>query len=305
MLVDRTLNLSAVDVFAATQDHVFRTILDVDETLGVDPPDVTRTQPTIENRLGRCFGPPPVATDQHRSFEPDFTPLAPGQRLAFRVADLKLHGRDGATGRRRMRHEVFRSILRSVGVRLRHSVAEVGRTLRKALRNLLDEFGRGRRTATADAPQRRRVVLREVRRVNEVPTLRGHAYKVRHALTFDQLQSPLDFPLVHDDELHATGHTAEHYGHAARHMKERDDENECGRIVGVRSSHVADLVEFGPTAEREKRLKHRSMGRHRTLRPPGGAGRVQNRRVVVGTDLNRRERSTRLHQLRPVVDAGG
>ena len=41
VIVDRTLNFGAVNIFAGTDDHVFDTVFDVNKTIGVETTNVT------------------------------------------------------------------------------------------------------------------------------------------------------------------------------------------------------------------------------------------------------------------------
>ena len=88
MLVQRGLDLRAVDVLAGAQDHVLRPVLDVDESFGIDAADVAAAEPAVDDHFRRRFGLVPVAADQVRSLEPDLARFTGRERAAFLVADL-------------------------------------------------------------------------------------------------------------------------------------------------------------------------------------------------------------------------
>ena len=64
VLVDGGLDLGAVHVLAAAQDHVLDPVLDVDEALVVEAAEVAGAQPAVDDRLGGGLGPVPVAADE-------------------------------------------------------------------------------------------------------------------------------------------------------------------------------------------------------------------------------------------------
>ena len=64
MFVDRGFDFCAVNVLAAAQDHVFRSVADIHEAFVVEMADVAGAEPAVDDGLGGCFGTVPVATDQ-------------------------------------------------------------------------------------------------------------------------------------------------------------------------------------------------------------------------------------------------
>src|SRR5581483_6487482 len=90
VLEEHALDLDAVDVLAAADEHVLGPVDDVDEALVVEAGDVAAVQPAVSERLGRGLGLVPVALDDVRSADPELADLTGGQCIAVAVDDLDL-----------------------------------------------------------------------------------------------------------------------------------------------------------------------------------------------------------------------
>jgi len=81
MIVNRPLNLGAVNILSSAQNHVLYAILDIDKTVLIETTDVTRTQPTINDCLGGCISVVPVTSNQHWTEKPNLAATSSRHRL--------------------------------------------------------------------------------------------------------------------------------------------------------------------------------------------------------------------------------
>ena len=100
MLGEDPLDLGAVDVLAAADDHVLEPVLDVDVAVGVDLAEVAGAEPAVlgDHLRGR-LGLAEEALHQLRRTEPQLAVLAGRDVLeGARVDDPDLGARDGLPG---------------------------------------------------------------------------------------------------------------------------------------------------------------------------------------------------------------
>jgi hypothetical protein len=121
----------------------------------------------------------------------------------------------------------------------------------------------------------------------QIPAHRGHAHEVGHPFAFDQFERAFGIPLVRHHELGAADEGAEHHRHQAGHVEQRDAQHQCGlRLVRIGIRRLAQRVDGAAGGERHQRTEDRPVRRDGALRVAGGAGRVEDRHVVVGVDVD-------------------
>ncbi len=234
VFVDRRFDLGGVDVLAAAQHHVLRSVADVDEALVVDAADVSRAQPTVDDRVGSGIGSVPVPADQHRPTEPDLAGLAGGQHIADRVGDSEVHDRHRSPGRGGMGEEVVAGVAGAVGVGLGHAVPEARAALREVVLDALHQLRWHRGAAATDGEQAGGVALVERGRFQQIPAHRGDADEVRDALALDQFQRTVGIPLVGHHQLRSADERAEHHRHEPGDVEQRDGQHQRRlRLVGI------------------------------------------------------------------------
>src|SRR5262249_48103552 len=139
VLVEDVLDLDAVDVLAAADEHVLGAVDDVAEALVVDAGEVAGLHPAVDERLARGLGLVPVALDHLRPLGPERAALAARQLLGAIAA----HDLDVADGRRRAaRARAQLVVLRAHAAEARrglgHAPAVAGLRLGKDLLDALD-----------------------------------------------------------------------------------------------------------------------------------------------------------------------
>jgi len=70
MIVERVLDFDAVNVFAAADQHILRTIDDRDEAVFVDGDEITGVHVAVGDRFCRGVGAVQVFRDYVRAFHP-------------------------------------------------------------------------------------------------------------------------------------------------------------------------------------------------------------------------------------------
>ena len=196
MLEQDLLDLDAVHVLAAADDHVLGPVDEVEEAVGVEAADVAAAEPPLgRDRLRVRLRPVPVAA-QHdrRPAQPDLAGLADGHVGAVLVDDPDLHRRHGPAHRVGMGGVVVADVRGRDRRRLGEAVGggEGLLDLREALPDPLHELGRGRGAAVAGPDDRRQVVVVEVGRLDEAPHDRGDPADGRDLLLLDRAHGGVD-----------------------------------------------------------------------------------------------------------------
>ena len=88
--VEHVLDLTRVHVEAAADDQVFLALDDVEEPVGVEPPDVAGVQPAVAQGARRLLGQAVVAEHHVRSAHADLTRVADGKRAVVVIEDRDL-----------------------------------------------------------------------------------------------------------------------------------------------------------------------------------------------------------------------
>ena len=83
--VDHGLDLTGVDVLAASDDHVLGPVDENQVAVLVEPPDVTGVQPAVDDGFRGLLGPVEIAPHDVGALDHDLTGLAVGHRVARRV----------------------------------------------------------------------------------------------------------------------------------------------------------------------------------------------------------------------------
>ena len=134
---------------------------------------------------------------------------------------------------------------------------------REALLDPVDELGRSRGPAAADAGQLRRVELGEARRLEQVPALGRHPDELRSPSRLDEPERGLGVPAVHHHQLQPGAEAREHHRDAAGDVEQRHDQDERRRLRGLPRAAPS-----GPP--RSPWMRRRSRRPSGPGRPPGG-----------------------------------
>ena len=93
MAVECRLDLVGIDIESATDDHVFLTVDNVEETMLIDATHITRLPETVLELSGCLLGAAEIAQDNGPGAQPDLTGFAARHSCAIIVHDLHLHTR--------------------------------------------------------------------------------------------------------------------------------------------------------------------------------------------------------------------
>ena len=295
MLHHHRLQLRRRHLVALVLDHLLGPVDDVDVAVLVHAGDVAAAQPAVRpDRLGGGFGVLPVAAHHLRPEDQQLARLARRQLLArIHVDDLLLcvrhrwadgRGLDGVQGA-------------GVGERagLGHAVAlENGAA--EALGGQIGHLPRQRRRSREDVPQRREVVLVQLRVVGQPQQRRRHHEEVAHLVLLDQLQRPVGVESGHDQ----AGSAADQGGVEEHHQPIDVIEGQKGEEDGVFADQPGPqhLTEVGGQVV---------VGEHHALgqpRRPAGVG--EHRQVLLRVDVDGlRLRRFSGHQLPDIFDRVG
>ena len=92
MIEDSEFNFRAIDILAASEDHVFRAIHQVQESLFIKVANVPGVQPAINNRLGGGLWAVQIALNDGRTFDTNFSHLTYRKFLPVFVNDFAVKG---------------------------------------------------------------------------------------------------------------------------------------------------------------------------------------------------------------------
>ena len=104
---EHVLDLGAVDVLAAGDDHVLLAVDDVDEALFVHPAQIAGVEPAAGERLRGRLGLVPVAGHQRRAAVDDLADLARRDVVHVVVDDPRLDVGDRLADRADLAHRVL------------------------------------------------------------------------------------------------------------------------------------------------------------------------------------------------------
>ena len=294
MVIERVLDLHAVDVLAAADQHVLCAVDDVDKTFFVDLRKVARLHPAVDEGLGRGLGLVPVAAHDDGAAIPEFAHLVRAQRLPLVAHDLDLAGGRGHAAARGLALIVLGEIAGRRRRCLGHAPALAGLDQREAFLHASHQFRRRWRTAIGDGFERRQVEFMEARMLDDLPCDRGHAAGSRDALALDQLKRLVCIPFALHDDLRARHDGRHHDRKAARRMEQRhrDQRRLLHRRVG-RGRHLAPAQErAGLSAHRVEEIRDDIAVRDdRALGLSGRARGVEDRGIVLRVERHRRQRT--------------
>src|ERR1019366_2746297 len=106
MLNDYFLDVLGKNVDAAGNDHVFLSINQMEEAVGISKSHVSRMQPSVDDCLVSEIGPLVIARHQHWSTAGDFSHFAGGKLVPLGGDDTHLAERDWTSHRIDLRGEI-------------------------------------------------------------------------------------------------------------------------------------------------------------------------------------------------------
>ena len=303
MRIEHLLDLDRIDVLAAADQHVLLAVDDVAKALLVQFGEIAGFQPAVHERLRGGLGLVPIAPHHVRSLGPQLADLAGRQRLARGADDAHVANRNrGAAAFRAI--EIILGLMRGEGGGcFRHAPAEAGARVRKRLLDAAHELGSGRRPAVGHRLQRGEVILAAGGMLDQLPGDGRHAAGVSAALALDQPHRGFGIPAMHQHDLRALEQRRDHDRLAAGGVKERHHEQIRARLPAGLGRRLAAA---------HARLRQRIAAGHdgggriavraeRALGMAGGAGRVEDRGIVVGIEQDLRRRAVR--QKLPIAHA--
>ena len=307
MVVEHVLDLDAVDVLAAADQHVLGPVDDEHEALLVEAGQVAGAQPAVPEGLGGGLGLVPVELHHLRALDPQLADRPDGQdrHAVGGVADLHLADRGGGPGAVRAGLVVPPGMAGEGGGGLGHAPAVAGGGAGEDLDDAAHQFRSGGRPAVGDGDQGGEVVLRPGRMLDQLPGDGRDPARGVDALALDQLHGLLGLPAAHEHDLAAGVHgRPEGRGQAGGVEQGHDQEGAAlGQLVRVALRQgLAGPQEVPRRADPAGHDVggHVAVGAQGALRPARRARGVEDGGVVVGVDGDVRQR--RVRQVLPAVD---
>ncbi len=290
MVIEDVLDLDAVDVLAAADQHVLGPVDDEAEAFLVQAGQVAGLDPAVDEGLGRGLGLVPVALDHLRTLAPQLADLADRQfAVAFDGHDLQVgdrHGRAAAVGTVLI---VLGAVGGGGGRGLGHAPAIAGLGLGEGLDDLAHQFRGRRRAAIGHAFQRRQVVIGPGRVLDQLPGDGGHPAGHGHALALDHLEGADRVPLVHHHQLGPGDQAGIEHGETAGGVEEGHGQQGRAlgsRRIGGRRRLTAAQESAGPGAARRHDVGiDIALGGQGALGLSGGAGGVEDGGLVILDDV--------------------
>ncbi len=300
MVVEHVLDLDAVDVLAAADQHVLGPVDDEEKALLVQPRQVAGAQPAFPEGFGGGFGLVPVEPDHLWALDPELPHLTDGQQgdAVARVADLHVADGRGGAGAVGPGLIVLAGVAGEGGGGLGHAPAVAGRRTREDLDDPPDQLRRRGRAAIGDRNQGGQVVLRPGRVLDELPGDGGHAAGGVDALALDELHGLLGLPAAHENDLAAGVHGRAQGRRQTGRMEEGHHQEGAAlrqlvRVaLGQGLSGPQEVPRRGDAA-RQDVAGHVAVRAQGALGPARGPGGVEDGGVVVGINGDVRKRQVR------------
>ena len=169
MAVQEFLDLARIDVFAATDDHVFRAADDAAKAVLVDDGQVARVHPARRIDGFVCFfRVAPVALHHGITARKQFALLAARHDAPFRIDDFHFQVRVDAANRGHAHFaRVFDRCLEADGRRFRHAIRDGNFRHVHQFDDPRHDFHRAGRAGHDAGAQVRQIVLLEVRMIED------------------------------------------------------------------------------------------------------------------------------------------
>src|SRR3546814_156153 len=112
MRVESAFDLDAINILAASDQHVLRAVENEDEAFLVDTHEIAGVEPAIGDGGGGRLGLVPIAFDDIRPFDPKLADLTGRQGLALLIDDLHIDDGHAWPGTFGPIDIIFRAVLR-------------------------------------------------------------------------------------------------------------------------------------------------------------------------------------------------